>query len=88
MPNSERILSTIKPLPLPRDEPVRSKPVLEVISGSLDLKQTLPVQPATQTRRILAHWPWAWLALAGVVTIAWAIALGWAAFGFVQWIVD
>jgi hypothetical protein len=31
---------------------------------------------------------WVWIALAGVVTIAWAIALAWAAFAFVQWIFD
>jgi hypothetical protein len=61
---------------------------LEEVSGSLEIEQKSPIQPTTRPRRILAFWPWAWLALAGFVTIAWAIALGGAAFGFVQWIVD
>jgi hypothetical protein len=67
---------------------VRSIPAFEVISGSFDPQQTSLVPTATQMRRISAHWPWAWLALAGVVTVAWAIALGWAAFEFIQWFVD
>jgi hypothetical protein len=67
---------------------VRKKPVFEVISGLLDVEQKSPVQPAISIWRLLAHWPWAWLALAGVVTVAWAIALGWAAFEFIQWFVD
>jgi hypothetical protein len=88
MPNPQRILSTIKPLSAPRDEPVRAKLPLEFISGSLDLEPKSLVQPATGVRGILAHWPSAWLALAGVVTVAWASALGWAAFSFVDWIFD
>jgi hypothetical protein len=85
LPNSKRILSTIERLPSPRDGPVRKKPELELVSGSLDIEQKS--LPATRTRRILAFWPWAWLALAGVVTVAWAIVLGGVAFAFVQWIV-
>ena len=88
MPNSKQLLTDMKPLPSPQDEPVRKKPTFEVILGSLDSEQKSAVQPATSIWQILAHWPWAWLAFAGVVTIAWAIALCWAAFGFVQWIVD
>jgi hypothetical protein len=87
LPKSERILSTIKPLPSPRDGPVRKKPEFEVISGSLDIERKSPIEPATRTGRILALWPWAWLAFAGAVTVAWAIALGGVAFAFVQWIV-
>jgi hypothetical protein len=53
-------------------------------SGSLDIEQKSPTEPATRVQRILALWPWAWLAFAGVVTLAWAIGLGWAAFAFVR----
>jgi hypothetical protein len=87
LPNSNRLLTDIEPLPSKQDEPVQTKPTLEVIPGSSDQEQK-SVQRATSVRRILAHWPWAWLALAGVVTIAWSIALCWAAFAYVQWIVD
>jgi hypothetical protein len=66
---------------------VRNKAVSVDVSGSLDIEQKSPIESATRLRRILALWPWAWLALAGVVTLAWAIALGWAAFAFVGWIV-
>jgi hypothetical protein len=88
VPNSKRILSTIEPLPSPQDEPVRKKPVFEVVTGSLDIEQKSSIEPATRTRRILALWTWVWLAIAGVVTVAWAIALGWGAFALVQWIID
>ena len=88
MPNSKQILATIKPLPSPRDEPVRKKPAFEVVTGSLDVEQKSSIEPATRMRRTLALWTWVWLAFAGVVTIAWAIALGWAAFAFVGWIFD
>jgi hypothetical protein len=87
LPNSERI-PTIKPFASLRDEPARKKPELEVVSGSLDIEQESPIEPATGMRRIFALWTWAWLAFAGVVTVAWAIALGWAAFAFAQWILD
>jgi hypothetical protein len=62
------------------------KPGFEVISGSLDIEQT--VKPATPRWWILSHWPRAWLVFVGVVTLAWAIALGWVAFVFVGWIFD
>jgi hypothetical protein len=87
VPNSERIYTDIKPSPSPRDKPLWKKPEL-VISGSMDVEQKSPVQPALSTRRISAHLPWAWLALAGVVTVSWAIALGWGAFEFIQWFFD
>jgi hypothetical protein len=87
LPKSKRILTGIKSLPAPQDEPVRKRPTFEVIFGSLEIEQKF-VQPASSIWRILAHWPRAWLALAGAVTIAWAIALGWAAFSFIDWIFD
>jgi hypothetical protein len=81
-------LTDIEPLPSPRDEPVWKKPAFEVVTGSLVIEQKSSIEPATRMRRILGLWTWIWLALAGVVTVAWAIALGGAAFAFVQWIVD
>ena len=66
---------------------MRKKPELEVVCGSLDIEQKSPIEPANRTRRILALWPWAWLAFAGVVTLGWAIALGGVAFAFVEWMV-
>jgi hypothetical protein len=86
--NSERTLSTIKPLPSPREEPVRNKAALEIVSGSLDIEQKSPTKPATRLQMVLALWPWALLALTGVITAAWAIALCWAAFALVRWLID
>ena len=85
MPNSKPILSTIKPLPSPQDEPVRKKP-FEDVSGSLDVEKKLPTAPAPGLRR--ARWPWAWLALTGVVTLGWLIGIGWAAVKLVRWLAD
>jgi hypothetical protein len=56
-------------------------------SGSLGIEQKSRTKPATRVQRILALWQWAWLAFAGVVTLAWAIALCWAAFAFIRWLV-
>ena len=41
-----------------------------------DIEPKSPIESATRLRRILGLWPWAWLAFAGVITRAWAIALG------------
>jgi hypothetical protein len=57
-------------------------------SGLLDIEQKPRTRPATRVQRVLALWPWAWLALAGVVTLAWAVALGWTAFALVLWLVS
>jgi hypothetical protein len=86
LPNSERTLSTIEPPPLPK-ETVRNQAALEVVSGSLDIEPKASSEPATRLRRILSAWPWAWLALAAVATLGWAIALCWGALTLVQWLV-
>jgi len=39
------------------------------------------------TEELDAIWPWALLVLAGVITAAWAIAVGWAAVALVRWLV-
>jgi hypothetical protein len=45
-----------------------------------------PHEPATGLRRPRAIWPWAWLALEGVATVGWLIALGWATVVFARWL--
>jgi hypothetical protein len=60
----------------------------DVTSGLSDIEQKMPTQPATRAQRILALWPWAFLALAGLITLAWAIALYWGALAIVRWLVD
>jgi hypothetical protein len=52
--------------------------------GDTDDEQKSPTEPATGLRRAL--WPWAWLAVTGVVALAWAIALCWAAVELVRWL--
>jgi hypothetical protein len=66
---------------------VRTKAVPVDASALQDNEQRSPIQPATRVQRIKALWPWAFLAFAGVITLAWAIGLGWAAFAFVRWLV-
>jgi hypothetical protein len=57
-------------------------------SGLLDIERISPTQqPVTRIQRIEALWPWAFLFVAGNITLAWAIFLCWAAFVFVEWIV-
>jgi hypothetical protein len=57
-------------------------------SRLLDIEQKSPTQPATRVQRIRALWPWAFFFVIGNMTIAWAIALGWAVFAFIRWLVD
>jgi hypothetical protein len=52
------------------------------------IEQKSPTQPATRVQRIGALWPWAFFFVIGNMTIAWAIALGWAVFAFIRWLVD
>jgi hypothetical protein len=89
LPDSERILPTVKLLPLPREEPVRNKAAPVLVSGSSNIEQNHRLIPQTRVQRFKALWPWVWLVLAGVLllTLAWAIALCWAAFAFVRWLV-
>ena len=42
----------------------------------------------TGLRRAKAVWPWAWLALEGVATVGWLIAIGWATVAFARWLFD
>jgi hypothetical protein len=53
----------------------------------MDIEQKPPTEPTTGLRRIRALWPWAWLALAGVLTLAWTLGLGWGAVAFFRWLV-
>ena len=81
MPQFKRPLADIMSLPLPRAESVLvKKPGFQEISGSLE--------PATPRWRILSRWPGGWLAFTAVATFLMAIALCWAVFAFVQWMVD
>ena len=57
------------------------------VSGSLVDEQTSPIKPATSLRRLLALWPWVWLAMMGVATLGWMIGLGWVAVALVRWLV-
>jgi hypothetical protein len=80
--NSERTSSATK-----REDSALAKAVPADASALQDNEQRSPIQPATRVQRIKALWPWAFLAFAGVITLAWAIGLGWAAFAFVRWLV-
>jgi hypothetical protein len=71
----------------PREETVRNAAALKIVSGSMDIEQKSPIEPATGLQRIGALWPWAWLVFAGVITFAWAIALWRAASVLVRWLV-
>ena len=52
----------------------------------MDIEQK-PTEPTTGLRRTRALWPSAWLALAGVLTLAWTLGLGWGAVALVRWLV-
>jgi hypothetical protein len=83
---SERTQLAAESIPSRRDEPVQNKPVFLVLSGSLDVGQKSPAEPATRPWRAL--WPWAWLAVTGLVTLGWLIGIGWAAVELFQWLAD
>jgi hypothetical protein len=67
---------------------MRNEAVPDDVSGSLDIEQQSPTEPATGLRRNLAVWPSAWLAVAAVATLGWFIGLGWAAVAFARWLAD
>jgi hypothetical protein len=83
LPNSKRTLSATKR----REDSARPEALPADVSGSLDIEQKSPTQPASRVQRIRALWPWAFLIVAGSITLAWAIGLGWGAFALVRWIV-
>ena len=68
-----------------RKHPVRNRTILAA-SRSLAIEQKLSHEPATRLQWLRALWPWAFLALAGAITIAWAIALCWAALALFRWL--
>ena len=72
-----------------RNKSSRKQPVRKALaaSRSLGIEQKLSHEPATRLQWLRAQWPWAFLALAGAITIAWAIALCWAALALVRWLV-
>jgi hypothetical protein len=88
---SERGLSQANAKPSRRDEPAQNKAAFAVVLaspnielGSPNLGHKSPVEPATGHRRRV--WPWAWLAVTGVVTLGWLIGIGWAAVELVEWL--
>jgi hypothetical protein len=54
----------------------------------VNIESKLPTEPApaTSLRKEGAIWPWVWLALVGVSTVGWLLALGWGALTFVRWL--
>jgi hypothetical protein len=69
-----------------REQPVRNKGMPDGVSGSMDIEKKSPTEPTTGLRRAL--WPWAWLAVTGVVTLGWLIGICWAGFELVRWLAD
>jgi hypothetical protein len=53
----------------------------------VNIDPKLPAELPTGWRR-LRKWPWVWLALTGVATVGWLIAMGWAAVAIVRWLLD
>ena len=45
-----------------------------------------PHEPPMGVRRSKPLWPWAWLALEGVATVGWLIAIAWATVAFARWL--
>jgi hypothetical protein len=58
------------------------------MTGSVNIEPKLPAELPTGWRRLRAQWPWVWLALTGVATVGWLIAMGWAAVAIVRWLLD
>jgi hypothetical protein len=67
-----------------REEPVLDKSLPDGLSGSVDIKQKSPAEPATGLRRAL--WPWTWFAVTGVVTLGWWIGICWTGFELARWL--
>jgi hypothetical protein len=79
---SEGAASEAESIALRRDELPMNQAASVVISGSSDPGHKSPAEPAGGFRRAL--WPWAWLAVTGVITIGWLIGMGWAAVELVK----
>jgi hypothetical protein len=63
--------------------------VQRVVSNSVNTKSVLPKPtPSTNARRRAPFWPWMWLALTGVATVGWLVAIAWAATALSQWFLD
>jgi hypothetical protein len=45
-----------------------------------------PHEPATGLQWRKDIWPWSRLALEGVVTVGWVIAIGWTSVAFARWL--
>jgi hypothetical protein len=51
----------------------------KTLSGPANIEPKLPNEQTTSLRRRAPIWPYAWLALVGIATVGWALALGWVA---------
>jgi hypothetical protein len=69
-----------------REEPVRNKGMSDCVSGSVNNEQKPPLESAISLRRVGRLWPWAWLAVTGVVTLGWLIAICWAGVELARWL--
>jgi hypothetical protein len=58
------------------------------VSGSMNIQPKLPDEPVMGLRTRRAIWPWVWLVLAGIATVGWLLAIGWAALTFVRWLLS
>src|ERR1700731_828840 len=77
----ERTVSTTTHPPSQRDKTFPNRIGPRAVSN---IAPKLPAEPATAFRRPRAIWPWAWLALTGVATVGWFVAIGWTAFTLVR----
>jgi hypothetical protein len=87
---TERSLAKAEPQPSRRDEPAQIMAALPLGSYSSDIGQKSPAERATGPQRKLWPWlwPWAWLAVTGIATLGWLIAICWAAVELVQWLAN
>jgi hypothetical protein len=70
-----------------QEELARNKAMLDDVSNSLDIEHESPTRRLSGLQRLIALWPWAWLALVVVASVGWAIGLGWAAVALVGWLI-
>jgi hypothetical protein len=72
----------------PQEQPAGNKAVPGDVLGLTNIERKKPIEPRPGLRRRRAMWPWAWLALTGVATVGWLIAMGWTAVTLVRWLLD